>query len=124
MTIKFARYINPKDENGLSDINKCEKVTFEFETQGQAMDWITQQLEEFKIKNCVRDETKDKSFLRYKSQLLDSLATQVTNEMDDFDHCNKCPVSEWEGEENRFCRCEDRNIRVARYKRIQQGASC
>lgn len=106
MTIKFAR---SKD---------MKMIHYEFETKDQAMDWIMQQLEDFKVKNCVQDETKDKSFLRYKSQLLDSLATQVTKQNDDLEHCNKCPDEDWEGENKQFCRCEDRNMRVARVKRM------
>ena len=94
-------------------------IDHEFNNEKDAWEWINQQLQEFKIKNAVKDESKDKYYLRYKSGLMDGLYSQITNSKDDFHFCKECPEEFWEGEDKNFCRCEDRNIRVARVKRIK-----
>ncbi len=55
------------------------------------------------------------------------LAKKMASEMTAEDHqdfkvdmvCLKCPVEDHDGYSNLFCRCEDRNIRLARKLRKQ-----
>lgn len=114
MKIKFAFFQN-------SD-GKMELEKFEFNTEEEAWDLITKQLKMFKENNQVEDDTKDKAYIHYKCKLLNSLAFQLTKEKDDFDHCKICPKKDWEGSDKQFCRCENRNMRVATVNRMKKEA--
>src|SRR6266478_7745321 len=100
MTYKFSRFEN-------ETINK-----YEFDTYENALSWINGLIDEFKKINRVKDEAKDRYFIRFKSELMDSLNMQKVNKgqvLDDYYKCKSCLEKDHEGI---FCRCEDRNIRV------------
>lgn len=46
---------------------------YQFNTYKDAEFFVIQQIEKFKMNNCVKDENTDKSFIRFKSQLLSIL---------------------------------------------------
>lgn len=110
MTIKFARFV---DING-----GLRMIKDEFETEEEVMDWIYEKLKEFKIRNNIQNES-DTSFIRYKMGLMDAAAIQITEKIGDLKGCRKCPEEDHEGKSIRACRCERRNIRIARYKRLK-----
>lgn len=120
MKIVFRRFENiTPEKSGLPGVRNMKIKDYEFDNEIDAWNWISKQLEDFKIKNSVKDETKDKAFIRYKCELFDSIASQVTEQKDDYDHCKSCPEEDWEGTDKMFCRCEDRNMRIARVKRMK-----
>ncbi len=92
---------------------------YDFYSYQDALNWINEQIETFKIVNQVRDESKDMAFIRYKEDLMGNLEdmhkkVNKGQAMDDYLKCNKCSESDHEG---KFCRCEDRNIRIAKVQR-------
>jgi hypothetical protein len=88
-----------------------ELVLVEFETYEQALEWETLQLEEFKTTNKVIDENKDRSYTRYRDEI--QILVDST--------CPKCVIEDHEGI---FCRCEGRNIQVAKRRRARhKGAA-
>jgi|SRR6185503_11410080 len=76
----------------------------EFETYEQALEWEILQLEEYKTTNKVIDEAKDRSYIDYKNSIQRIVDSS----------CPKCVIEEHEGI---FCRCESRNIQVAKRQR-------
>lgn len=101
MSYKFCRIEN--------DVIK----TYDFTSYDDAKNWIDQELEKFKIMNRVDDELKDRSFIAFKSQLEQILHAKENKGqvMDDYLRCNSCKREDHEGQ---FCRCESRNIRIAK----------
>lgn len=81
---------------------------YEFESFEEAKTFIDKEIEKFKKINEVKENEKDKHFLRFKEEMKKILISS--------DHlkCKKCSDSDHEGQ---FCRCEDRNIRIAKEKR-------
>ncbi len=89
----------------------------EFDSYEKAKSWVDQEIEKFRMVNCVRNEEKDKAFISFKSSLEKSLNMQKDNKgqvMDDYLRCKSCMESDHEGQ---FCRCEGRNIRIAKEMR-------
>jgi hypothetical protein len=92
---------------------------YEFPSYESSLQWINDQIETFKKVNGVKDESKDKTFNMYKNDMMEALENQHKKvnkgqAMDDYLKCNKCYESDHEG---KFCRCEDRNIRIAKEQR-------
>src|SRR5258706_15837199 len=107
MTYKFARFEN-------DSINK-----YQFHSYKEALFWVESEIVKFKEVNKVRDESKDKSFIRYRDSLHEELEKQKAKKgqsMNDYTECRKCDPSEHEGV---FCRCESRNIRIAKEQRVR-----
>jgi hypothetical protein len=90
---------------------ESEIKVYEFHCYEDAESWIIDKIKYFKIKNRVSDESKDRYFIQFKNQLEESLKMQDEEIME---RCPKCPESDHDGI---FCRCEMRNIRIARAKR-------
>jgi|SRR6267142_2776529 len=84
---------------------------YDFDSYEDAEKWVNDEVEKFKKTNKVIDENKDKSFIRFKLELEDWLKYMQN---DDYEKCNRCLESDHEGN---FCRCENRNIRIAKLKR-------
>lgn len=82
--------------------------TYEFTCYEELKPWIDSKLEEYKKINRVRDEKKDRSYMRYKEQIESYL---------DYYKCSTCSEEDHEGHMKAFCRCEGRNIRVAKEQR-------
>jgi hypothetical protein len=91
---KFARFENDTMKK------------YEFSSYKDAKKWIDDEIEKYKHINHVKDETKDKSFMNYKESL--------EKLIDDYEKCKICPEIDHEGA---FCRCESRNIRIAKKQR-------
>lgn len=86
---------------------------YEFSSYEDAKCWVNQELENFKLINCVKNENTDRAFISYKSQF-EKILMQKDNKgqaMDDYLKCKSCIESEHEGQ---FCRCVARNIRIAK----------
>ncbi len=94
-------------------------VKYDFFSYEDAKSWVEKECEKFKKINRVRDESKDRYFLDFKSGLEKSLQGQKEN-MDDYLKCGKCKEEDHEGQ---FCRCEDRNIRIAIERRKRKENS-
>ena len=94
----------------------------QFDSYEKAKSWVDQEIEKFKIVNRVHNEEKDRAFISFKSELEKSLKMQKDNkgqEMDDYLKCNKCMEIDHEGPEGQFCRCESRNIQIAKENRLR-----
>ena len=102
MTIKLSRF-----ENGLMK-------RYEFDSYEKIKSWVDQEIENFKVVNQVKNEEKDRAFIYFKSELEGLLEMQKDNKgqvIDDYLKCKSCMKSDHEGQ---FCRCEGRNIRIAK----------
>lgn len=105
MQYKFARFEN-------DSVKK-----YEFDLYEDAKKWVDESLEKFKVINRVRDENKDKAYLRFKKELeedLENMHKADKGQVIDTLKCDKCSDEDHEGI---FCRCESRNIRIAKEKR-------
>lgn len=96
-----------------SRIEEGSLKKYEFSSYQEIEKWVNQQLEDFKKINRVFDESKDRAYMEYKSELQKIL--NIHEEMDDYLKCKKCTQKD---HEDIFCRCEERNIRIARKKRL------
>lgn len=101
-TYKFARL----EPDGLKK--------YEFDSLESFKLWVDQELEKFKKENRVTDESKDRYFMALKSQFDKVLEQNKDQLMIDYLKCSKCSDSD---HEEQFCRCESRNIRIAKEKR-------
>lgn len=104
MAYKFARL-----ENG--SIKK-----YEFSSIQQMDSWAVESLKDFREENKVKDQSNDISYLDYKEELHDS----VMKSADDYLKCKRCSESE---HEDQFCRCESRNMRIAKENRKRSAAA-
>jgi len=97
---------------------------YEFDSYEQAKSWVDQEIEKFKIVNRVRNEEKDRVFISFKSELERYLNMQKDNRgqvVDDYLKCKSCKQDDHEGQ---FCRCETRNIRIAKERRSRNESFC
>ena len=74
MKYRFARFEN--DVNDPGTIEKASVKRYEFDSLENAQAWVNEEIERFKKVNHVRDELNDKSFIRFKSELQESLDIQ------------------------------------------------
>lgn len=65
----------------------------------------------FKKENSCDDN--DRAYMAYCEELHE-MKERVANKSEDYHQCMKCPPEKHEGA---FCRCEDRNIRIAKERR-------
>lgn len=84
-----------------------------FEKFSELRDFMQKILKDFKEKNRVIDENKDKSYIRFKESLDEIMEKQLTK-------CNKCSEEDHEGI---FCRCESRNIDIAKELRYRKESA-
>lgn len=102
------------------DLKSSHLTTYEFHSYEELKVWVDERLETFKRVNRVTNEERDMAFLRYKEEMQKHLMNMQKVDkgqvMDDYLKCNKCLESE---HDNWACRCEDRNIRVAKERRAR-----
>jgi hypothetical protein len=103
--IKFARFENESIKR------------YEFHSYESLEEWIFKQIENFKSINRVYDEDNDYSFIQFNEQMqtIKNMWKVNKGQVDDL-KCNSC--SEKDHEEV-FCRCEDRNIKLAKELRTK-----
>jgi hypothetical protein len=88
---------------------------YEFSTLRELEDWINRSLEVFKEKNKVENEEMDNSFQAIKNYLENLKKLSEETFSYDYESCKICSPDDCKG---LFCKCENRNIRVAREQRI------
>lgn len=85
-----------------------ELVKLEFKTFEEMKTYLNTSLEEYIKTNNVTNESSDRSYTLFK-EWTEAMLTKY-----DYEKCFKCIDEDREG---RFCRCEDRNIRIAKEQR-------
>ena len=120
--IRIRRFEAPYIKENLSLTLEREKMKikdYEFETEKEAWDWFTKEIIEYRLKNNIVNEydISDKSFNKFKAELIDTIYCALNQHYDDYEKCKTCPEEDHEGYKKMLCRCENRNMRLARERR-------
>lgn len=91
-------------------------VTYEFDNIDEAKVIFNQWRCQFILDNHVQDINTDKSYQNFWNELEDILRRFPVEQNLEIDHCKICDSKDHEGV---FCRCENRNIRIAKLRRDQ-----
>jgi hypothetical protein len=115
--IRIRRYglLEPQT-SGSPGYQEMKVKDYEFETEKEAWDWFTKEIIDYKLRNNVVNED-DKSFNRFRAELIDIIYGALNQHYDDYENCKKCPPEDHSGYKNMLCRCISRNMRLARERR-------